>query len=208
MRLNVPFYPITKEEKNFCGQAVLKSILKYFSDKEYDLNDLAKKSEKIGSGFTLTIGLAYAALNEGLKVKYITTCKEDEELVSDKDVPNVEDYYEGLSLKYIQEKARGLLENSKRLGLKSEHRKPIFEEIINEIKLKHPVIVLIDYGKIYKNNKQVFHFVIVTGYDNKNVYFHDVGPNNPIPHKQIPKELFLEAWSAKGTDMDTLIFSK
>jgi len=205
MKLKIPFYAMPMDKANCCGQFVLKPIFEYLTGKNYDIDYLSKISEKFDNGFTLTTGLAYAGLHEKLKVKYITKSKE---LVSDDDVPDVERFYNNAKLNTIQKKAKELLNKSKAIGLKFEIREPNLKGIFNELDNKHPIVVIIDYGKIYGIKKQIFHFVIITGYDNNNIFFHDVGPKNPTAHKKIKKKLFLEAWDAKGTDMDTLVFSK
>ena len=73
MQLNVPFYPMTPADRNYCGQFVLKCILKHFLGKEFDRDYLARISQKSDDGFTLTLGLVYAGLHDGLSVKFITT---------------------------------------------------------------------------------------------------------------------------------------
>ncbi|MCK5283075.1 MAG: peptidase C39 family protein [Nanoarchaeota archaeon] len=205
MKLHIPFYPMPKEKANYCGQFVLKPIFEYLLKKQYNIESLSKLSEKFDDGFTLTVGLAYAGLHEKLKVKYITKSKE---LISNEGVPDVENMYNNAKLNDIQNRAEVLLNKSKRLGLQFEIREPDISELIKEIDKHSPIVVIIDFGKIYNIDRQIFHFVIVTGYDDKNVYFHDVGPKNPAPHKKIEKKHFLKAWSALGTDMDTVIFSK
>lgn len=204
MKLEVPFYPMPMEHQNYCGQYVLKPIFKYFLDKEFDLEYLSKISEKSDKGFTLTLGLAYAGLREGLKVKFITTSAE---LVSSEGVPDFEKYHPDKKLSEVQLLANKLLDKSKELGMIFEVRKPGIEELIEQINLKRLIIALIDYGKIYNVDKQIFHFVLLTGYDDNHIYFHDVGPKDPTANKSVDRNLFYKAWSAIGTDMDTAIFS-
>jgi hypothetical protein len=205
MKLNIPFYPMPKEKANYCGQFVLKSIFEYLLEKEYDIEELSRLSEKFENGFTLTIGLVYAGLHEGLKVKFITKSKE---LVSNEDVPDVEKMYNNTKLNEIQKKAKDLFSKSKDLGLQMEIKEPTLKELFEEIDNKNPIVAIIDYGKIYNLEKQIFHFIIITGYDDENVFFHDVGPKDPTSNKKVAKDIFFKAWSAPGTDMDTLIFSK
>ncbi|MBW2974430.1 peptidase C39 family protein [Candidatus Woesearchaeota archaeon] len=205
MKLNIPFYPMPKEKANYCGQFVLKPIFRFLLNKEYDLEFLSELSEKFDNGFTLTIGLVYAALHEGLKVRYIT---KNEELVSNEDVPNLEKMYNNTKLNDIQKKAKVLFEKSKHLGLQFQIRKLTLKELKSEIDKNNPVVVIIDYGKAYDLNKQIFHFVIITGYDHEHIFFHDVGPKEPTAHKKLKEDIFYNAWTAPGTDMDTVIFSK
>lgn len=205
MKLDIPFYPMSMKEFNYCGQFLLKSVFKYFLGKEFDKEYLEKISFKGKNIFTLTLGLAYAGLKEGLKVDFYTI---DEGIVSDKEVPNVSDFYSGKPVKDIQAFAKGISEKAKKMGLNIDVENLSFEKLLNFVDKDHLVVVIIDYGKIYDVDKQIFHFVLLTGYDEENVLFHDVGPKDPAPNKRISKELFEKAWSAPGTDKDTVIFYK
>ena len=203
MQLELPFFPMPAIHSNYCGQYVLKSVFKFLLNKEYSLDYLSKISGKFRKGYTLTIGLAYSGLKEGLKVKFITT---NSKLFSNDEVRNLQKFYANNQLHKIQEKAAVFFKKAKKLGLDFEVRTPSLKEIISEIKKENPVVVVIDNGKIYGENKQVFHFALITGYDGNNIYFHDVGPNNPTANKRVDKKLFIEAWNAPGTDKDTLVF--
>jgi hypothetical protein len=206
MQLNVPFCPMTQADRNYCGQFVLKCILKHFLGKEFDREYLARLSQKSEGGFTLTLGLAYAGLHEGLRTTFVTT---SQEFVSQEGVVgDVGRMYGGTPVSTLQEGAQTLFQQCKELGIDFQQRTPTLEEICHELDNGHLVVAAIDYGKIYGVERQIFHFALLTGYDHEFVYFHDVGPNNPTSHKQVSKELFLKAWSASGTDMDTIIFSR
>ena len=205
MRMDIPFYPMEMEYRNYCGQFVLKSVLTYLLDREYEIDYLGTISSKFANGFTLTIGLAYAALHEGLNVTFFT---KDDELVSAKEVPKIETFYNNIRLSSIQAKANELLEESKRLGLNMQTKEVSLDYLIEELSAGNPVVTIIDYGKIYGLDKQLFHFVLLTGYNKNYIYFHDVGPKNPVAHKKLKKDAFIRAWRALGTDMDTLVFSR
>lgn len=70
-------------------------------------------------------------------------------------------------------------------------------------------IVLLDWNKITKKaNTYHGHFVPVVGYDEKFIYVHNHGLNNPQSFLQIEKKLFDEARKAQGTDEDILIIYK
>jgi|GEM_PF-1068728 len=206
MQLDVPFYPMTLGDKNYCGQFVLKCIFKHLLGKEFDREYLARISQKSDGGFTLTLGLVYAGLLEGLAVRFLTTSTDfisQEGVVGD-----VGGFYGGASVDTLQRTAKKLFQQSKKLGLVFEQKTPNLEDICRELDNGHLVVAAIDYGKIYGSERQIFHFALLTGYDNDSIYFHDVGPNRPTSHKQVTREQFLQAWSAPGTDMDTAIFSR
>jgi len=186
--------------KGYCGQYVLKSVLKYYLKKEYSIKKLAKLSEKFAGGFTLTAGLAYAALHEGLNVNFLSSSEE----INDE---NIKKNYRKEKSEVVRVLKR-LYKKSKKLGLKYIRCNPKLEDLTNSLDDGNVIISVIDYGKIYGINKQIFHFALLTGYDERNIYFHDVGPKNPKANKKINKELFYKAYSAKGTDFDALVLSK
>jgi hypothetical protein len=208
-RLDVPFYPMTHRTINYCGQLLLESVFKYYKNKEYPLSHLGKISKKFGKGYTLTVGIALAALKKGLKVWYMTKSKD---FIASKDV-DYERFY-GKEGAEVVKKAKGIFDEATKLGLKTKFEKPTLNDLRKELSKGNLVICLINYGEIYralvdpKIDRDIYHFVLLTGYDNNNFYFHDVGLNNPLANQIISNWLFYRAWSEKGTDMDTLIYSR
>ena len=80
-------------------------------------------------------------------------------------------------------------------------------EIESHIKKGHVVMALIDNNKIISKEGYQGHFVILTGFDHENVFYHDSGPRDAKPDKRISKSAFMEACSANGTDNDIVIVS-
>jgi len=208
-KLDVPFYPMTHKNRNYCGQLLLESALKYYKNKEMPLSDLGRLSRKFGRGYTLTVGVALAALKLGLKVRYLS---KSGDFAATEDI-DYEKFYSKEGAKVVK-KAKKIFEEATKLGLESEFRKPTMDDLKKALDKGKLPIVLIEYKEIYravvdpKTKGQAYHFVMLTGYDNQNLYMHDVGMNNPTANQIIGNSLFYKAWSAKGTDMDTLILSK
>lgn len=87
-----------------------------------------------------------------------------------------------------------------------EKKKISISEIEQYIKENSVPLVLIDNNKIIR--KKGFyqgHAVVITGFDDKYIYYHDSGPHNPTPNKKVKKKLFVEAMDANGTDNDCII---
>ncbi|HLE06489.1 MAG TPA: hypothetical protein VI790_03985 [Candidatus Nanoarchaeia archaeon] len=47
---------------------------------------------------------------------------------------------------------------------------------------------------ILGTKKYMGKYVILTGYDSQNIYYHETGPDKTEPNRAIPKEKFLEKW--------------
>lgn len=208
-KLNVPFYPMTHRNVNYCGQLLLESALKYYKNREMPLNELGRLSRKFGRGYTLTVGVALAALKLGLDAKYISRSGD---FTATEDI-DYEKFYGKEGAKVVR-RAKRIFDEAKGLGLRSEFRKPTMDDLRRALDKGMLPIVLVEYREIYraivdpKTKGQAYHFVMLTGYDGKNVYMHDVGLNNPTANQMISNQLFYRAWSAKGTDMDTVIISR
>jgi len=87
-----------------------------------------------------------------------------------------------------------------------EKRVLSLEEIEKHIKQGHVPMVIIDYNKIIrKKDFYQGHFVIVTGFDEEYIYYHESGPKNAEPNKKVRKEIFKDAINANGTDNDCVI---
>lgn len=207
MMLDVPFKPM--EIPNYCGQFVLNLAFQYLLNKEMDLEELSTLTDKFENGVTFSTGLAYAALKQGLNAKLITT---DDWLKNNNgdgiEQNTLEKMYNNEGMDEIKKRSKEISDKAVEEGLIFEFRKPTFEDLYTNMDKNNMIINIIDCGKIYGVERQIFHFVLLTGYDNENIYYHDVGPNNPTANKKIDKETFYKAWSAPCTDMDTLIISK
>lgn len=60
--------------------------------------------------------------------------------------------------------------------------------------LGHLLLVLLDwYIVIGKKGPYQGHFGIITGFDSKNIYFHNSGPKNPKPNMKIPKDVIYKS---------------
>ena len=205
VRLEIPFYE-NKGGKQ-CMQAVMASILKYFLNKEYSLEELDKLTRRTDKFWTNTSQGALVLHELGLKIKFYS--KED-----------LEPFLEGESFirKHYGKDADKILKNmnlpiiiktiKKLLEYNIFKRKIIsLREIEEHLKVGHLVSVLIDYNKII--NRGGFyqgHFVIVTGFDEENIYYHDSGPPS-IKDRKVNKEIFIKAMNANGTDNDCVIVS-
>ena len=79
-------------------------------------------------------------------------------------------------------------------------------EIEKHILKGHVPIVLIDNNKVSgKRDLYQGHYVVLTGFNDNDIYYHDSGPTDALPNKKVPRERFIEAFNANGTDNDVII---
>jgi hypothetical protein len=62
---------------------------------------------------------------------------------------------------------------------------------------------------ILGSKKKLGKYVMITGFDSKNFYYHDTGPRIAEPHKKIDKEKFLHLWSqTPSKNMAIVVYGK
>ena len=89
-----------------------------------------------------------------------------------------------------------LVKGSKVFGFDADaFKNEDIDDLKYSLKNGKPVIVLLDPGILYGGIQGFGHFVVITGFDNNNITYHD--PD--IPDGQDAKcsiEIFMQAWSA------------
>ena len=209
MMLKIPFYE-NNGDGNQCMQVAMKCALKYFLDKEYTLEELDKLTGRKENLGTFTSQIVSVLYDLGLDLKFYS--KEDLELFLEGE-PFIRKHFGKDAEKILKfTDVPTVIEATKKLLNYNifEKKKISFEEIEEHIDQNHLPLVLIDHNKIIqKADFYHGHFVVLTGYDDSYVYYHESGPNNPEPNKKIKKEIFIGALNANGTDNDcVIIFGK
>lgn len=205
MILKIPFYE-NCGDGNQCMQVAMKIVLKHFLNKDYDLEELDNLTNRKENLWTYTPQIVSVLHDLGLDLKFYSKenlehylegeefirkhyGQDAEKILKFTDVPTVIKATEKL-LKY------NVFEN-KILSLKD-----IEENIING----NVPMILLDYNKITRiKGLYQGHFVVVTGFDDEFIYFHESGPKNAEHNKKVKKKYFEEAINANGTDNDCVI---
>ena len=205
MILNVPLYENNKDG-NQCMQASMQSVLKYYLNKEFSLEELDILTNRKPNLWTYTPQIVSVLCDFGLNLKYYS--KED-----------IEPFLAGESFfrahygkdadKILSFTDLPVVINSiKKLFDYDVFEKRIIsiKEIEDNLSKEHLIVVLIDHNIINNiiGNYQG-HAVVITGFDNNYIYYHDSGPSNPEPNKKASKETFEKAMNANGTDNDCII---
>ena len=201
--LPVPFHAMPQEKSNYCGQFVLSMALEYLTGKYAPPFELVHLTGKPEGGVTLTVGLANASLKSGLSVTLITLSAE---LLTDRDDEFAElANLEKSALLTLFNRLKG---DALSKGLLIEERRPSLTDLEVAIKRDAVPIVVVDIGRLKKASLFLPHFLLVTGITQSTVFAHNVGPKQPKAHQPFSRSDFLEAWSAEGTDMDTLLLER
>ena len=187
-------------------QVAMKSVLKHFLDKDFSLEDLDKLTGRKNGLWTWTTQVVTVLHDLGLKVKYYSRSNlepflQGEPFIRKHFGKDAEKILKFTDLPVVLESINKLLKYDI-----FEKRKLSFDEIESHIKEGHVPLMLIDHNKIVgKKGLYQGHFVVVTGFDNQNVFYHESGPENPEANKKVLKSIFIDAWNANGADNDIVI---
>ncbi|MBU3941267.1 MAG: peptidase C39 family protein [Nanoarchaeota archaeon] len=209
MLLKIPFYE-NNGDGNQCMQVAMKSVLKYFLDKDFSLSELDNLTGRKEDFWTYTSQIVSVLYDLGLDLKFYS--KEDlkpflrgESFIKEHFGKDADKILKFTDVPIVVKTTEKLLKYNI-----FEKRKLSLKEIQICLEKGYVPMVLIDYNKITrKTDFYQGHFVVVTGFDKEYLYFHESGPNNPEPNKKVRKEFFEEAINANGTDNDcVIIFGK
>lgn len=207
-QLDLPFYENDKNGVQ-CLQVTLKTILKYFLDREYSLNELDKLTFREGNKWTWTHQIIPVLYDMNLDVIFYS-------------IDRVENYMRG------EEYIRELCSNDEDFNIVMKHtdievvvntaqqilnygifenKKISLDEIEKEIENESLVVVLVNANILYEREKTNYqgHFITLTGFDEEYIYYHESGPNKPTPNSKVKKEIFQNAFDAQGTGNDCII---
>ena len=205
MIIDLPFYE-NDADGNRCAQVCAKIVLEHFLGMDYSLDELDElMKRKIGKATytTQVVGVLY---DLGLDLKYYSGSElepflEGEEYIRRHYGKDAEKILRFSDVPVAVESIRKVLDK----GI-FENKKLSLEEIMGFIEMGAVPIVLIDYNKIIgRDDFYQGHTIVVTGFDDENIYFHQSGPSSPTPNMKVRKDVFVEAMDANGTDNDCVV---
>jgi len=194
--LDIPFFKQTS--KLNCGPSALKMVLDYFGE-DVSIGVLEErvgiKEGKGTSSIQVAMGAKLSGFNVRVYSKIIGFNDENKEL----------DFYK----KYAGEdlESAELIERARKLGVEMEERTIDLDELLNYVSEDSVMIILLDWNVVKDNKEKGFlgHFVVVTGFDDENVFVHDHGLNDPKENRGIKREVFEAARKSLGTDEDVIV---
>jgi uncharacterized protein YvpB len=198
MKLSVPYYKSEKDTD--CGPLALRMALAYLGE-SYTFKKISEEERQIDTGLVWSVGIARASKKLGFPTKFISTTNFSHE-------ENDIDYYK----KYSNDKAKIVLkelsDEIEKIGIEIQERDMSVEELLSYVSENSVPIVLVNWYVIAGKEGFSGHFLLITGYDEKNVYVHNPGLASAMPYLPIKKDVFLRAWESKGTDKDTIVISR
>ena len=204
--LEIPFY---KNDENGvqCLQVCMKSILKYLLDKDFSLEELDSLTYRKENYWTWTHQILKPLHELGLHVTYyskgdLQDVLRGEEFIKEEFKEHAQTILQHTDIEAVVRSAKEALKLN--LCQKQETTLKQLEEYLLQ---KYAVFVLVDANVLYQRNNTNFqgHFIMLTGFDEENIYYHESGPNNPKPNSKVSKEIFEQAFSALGTDRDCVV---
>jgi len=202
--MDIPFYRNDKDGKQ-CMQVAMKIVLKHFLDKDYYLEELDRLTKRKKDKWTWTPQIVSVLYDIGLDVKYYSSVDLKDMLEGEGYVRKVmgddaEKVLKFMDVPVVVDSIKKLLEYDifEKKNLK-------FKEVEDFMKRRAVPMMLIDYSKFSGNKGYNGHFVVVTGFDDSSVYYHETGPKNIEANKKVSKKKFVDAWNSKGTDNDVVV---
>ena len=197
MKLDVPYFADDTEDETHCVQAVFKMVLKHFMpDKEFSWKELdVMTGKQEGKGTWLMRGLVNLTkigfdIVDIERFDYQRVYKEGEKYIwKALPIPIADWYINKSNLLQEKEQIPPFLEK-----VEVQSRDAMFSDIEQLMDDGYLVAVEINSGLL--NNEDTFaaHLVLLVGYDEDNIYFHDPDPDYGADRK-VSKELFKKAWS-------------
>jgi len=194
--LKVPFFA-NASDNTHCFQAAIKMVLKYFwPQREFSFEELDKITAKVEGMWTWQMaGLLWLQEN-GFEVRDIEVF-DFERFIEEKEKYLLEFFGEEAGLEQIQhsylpnefEYARRFVKE-----IEIERRLPDFSDIRNLMNKGYLVVCLVNAKKLDRKDGYVGHFVLIKGYDDKNLIIHDPGLP-PIENRTVSGESFEKAWA-------------
>jgi ribosomal protein S18 acetylase RimI-like enzyme len=178
-RLAVPYYAQTLEFT--CGPACLMMAMKYHDpaltlDRSLELR-LWKEATLIfmtsGLGGCRPFGLAVAAQRRGFQARVI---------LADRQIPLLTTVRSAEKREVIRLVDAQLREEAQALGVAQEYVNFTFEDIARALRQKAIPIVLVSTYRLYR--VKALHWIVVTGFDRRSVYFHNPYEGFSIGHAQ------------------------
>ncbi|MEK6889408.1 MAG: hypothetical protein AABW80_04870 [Nanoarchaeota archaeon] len=148
-----------------------------------------------------TIQVALAAAEMGYSVDfYSKSLKPNKENLS-------LEFYKRYSADF--EKLEKWLRELNKIG-KSEEKELKLEELLGKINKESLAIVLVDWNMVSGKEEKGYqgHFVVITGYDEENVYLNVSRIKDSNKDFPVKRELFDRARKAKGTDEEIVIIGR
>ncbi|MBT4192630.1 MAG: hypothetical protein HOE11_04945 [Candidatus Diapherotrites archaeon] len=203
--LELSFYE-NKNDGNQCATITLQIATKYFLGKTPTLDEIDKLVGRATGKWTWNEQIIAGADKLGLKAKYFSTDNianilQGEKYLRQKFGKSADKIISKINLNEVMDSTQFVIKNNL-----FEKKALTLKEIENHILKGHIVIVPVDWNKI-SGKKGIYqgHMLILTSFDEENIFAHNSGPTKPERNMKIKKELFLKAWNVPEISNDIII---
>lgn len=203
--LSIPFYPNTWDGSQ-CMQVTMKCVIEYFLHRDISLEELDRLTGRKQHLWTRTSQAVTVLYDLWLELKYYSSCDlvpflEGEPYIRRHFGDDAEKILKHTDLPIVLQSIEHLLNYNL-----FEIKVPPLHEIEDDITQGHVPIALIDHHQIsWAKGSYQWHFIVVTGFDDEYIFYHESWPSEILPNKKIPKTTFLDARNANGTDNDLVV---
>lgn len=195
MLLKVPFYKNNRDSTQ-CAQVAMRSVLKYYTGKTFSLKDLDETTGRRGSYWTWTVQMVVGLHELGLDVKNYCPVRLEPLLLGE---PYIRKFFGKDADKVLQKSELPVLfefvKKTQEYRLYSR-KKFTISDIERHLSKNHLPLVFVDFNILHKKRGTYGgHFVVVTGFDRKNIFYHESEKmgTKPTPNLKIPKSEFKKA---------------
>ncbi len=200
MKLNINL--VNQDNSNSCGQVALKVVCDYFG-KEISIEKLKEITYPDSSGVTWSLGLVLAVLNLGFKADFYSKV-----IGLDESLFELDYYKENMDkIDEVKNKVDFFETEIAKLGGNLFEKTLELDDLLSKVTEKCLCIALVDWGVVDNRDKNFFHYVVISGYDESYVYVHD-GSKEKQTHFPIKRDIFDKARKIKGTDEDLIFIHK
>mgnify|MGYP001613822695 CR=1 FL=1 len=210
--LDIPFY---KSIGHRCAESCVKSVINYyFPHKENDLKEIGGLLKRKSGKLVYPVQIANALINLGLDVDYYSSYGIERFLDLSLEEREKEFHmFYGESAKKIMKHTdfQTLKKSAEEILLRGYNGLSLKPDNIECAFLEGKLIIcLLNYDLLVnREDNHNGHYTLITDIDNKNIYYHEVGPRMAEKNKRVEKERFFYAWNKMCLfDEGTVIVSK
>ena len=208
--LSVPYYE-SKGDPNRCFEASMKSVLKYFTpNSDCSLEQLDEMVGRKPGMWTYTHQIVPVLHKLGLNVRFYSRDTIERYTTKRRLLGLLKNSYDKKSLSFVLQHTDVETVVAKAVECQRytlfEAKRLRFNEIERHIDMGHIPMVLLDWHTLESiRGPYQGHFVVMTGYDSDNVYYHENSESMPVPNRKVPKVRFAKAWDNVRTGNDVVI---
>jgi len=211
MLLQVPFY---LNRGHRCAQTAMKSVLKAVAlQKIFSYNELEELTQHSKGKITFPCQIASAFLRLGMDFRYYIKPNGLSIILSADAIKLARESYGNYTEDLLSKTDTESLKNSAILlvGKKEvieKEKKPTITELEELVKQERIPLCLINYDVfVGRENKFNGHYIIITGFSNGDIIYHDNGPKNAGANKISSVKRFEQAWDLCFFDHNLIVVS-